>query len=47
MYEGAEATVQDFAERIAGVLARNALGRSVDEQVRSGRLTLEQEPPEC
>jgi hypothetical protein len=47
MYEGAEATVQDFAERIAGVLACNALGRSVDEQVRSGRLTLEQEPPGC
>jgi hypothetical protein len=47
MYAVAEATVQDFVERIAGVLARNALGRSVDEQVRSGRLTLEQEPPGC
>ncbi len=41
----AEATVQDFVERIAGVLAHNALARSVEEQVRSGRLTLEDEPP--
>lgn len=47
LYGVAEATVQDFVERISGVLARNALGRSVDEQVRSGRLTLEQEPPGC
>lgn len=43
----AQLTVDDFVETIAEVLARNALGRSVDEQVRSGRLTLDQEPPGC
>lgn len=47
IYAVAEATVQDFVERIASVLARNALGRSVDEQVRSGRLTFDEEPPGC
>ena len=47
MYAVAEATVQDFVEQVAGVLARNALGRSLDEQVRSGRLTLDQDPPGC
>ena len=43
----AQLTLDDFVENIAAVLARNALGRSVDEQVRSGRLTLDQEPPRC
>ncbi len=45
MYAVAQATLQDFVQSIAGVLARNALGRSVDEQVRAGRLTLESDPP--
>lgn len=40
MYAVAQATVEDFVERIAGVLARNALGRSVAEQVDAGQLTL-------
>lgn len=44
MYAVAQATVEDFVERIAAVLARNALGRSVSEQVDSGRLTLDQDP---
>lgn len=43
----AQATVGDFVQGIASVLGRNALGRSVDEQVTSGRLTLDQEPPGC
>jgi hypothetical protein len=37
----AKTAVEDFVERVAGILARNALGRSVDEQVTSGRLTLD------
>ena len=45
MYAVAQATVEDFVERIAAVLARNALGRSVSEQVDSGQLTLDQDPP--
>lgn len=40
MYAVAEATVDDLTERIARVLARNALGRSVAEQVKAGQLTL-------
>jgi hypothetical protein len=44
MYAVAQATVEDFVERIAAVMARNALGRSVSEQVASGRLTLDQDP---
>jgi len=39
----AKATVEDFIQRVAGVLSRNALGRSVDEQVMAGRLTLDRE----
>jgi len=35
LYTVAEATIQDFVEQIAGVLARSALGRSVDEQVKA------------
>ena len=45
MYAGAQATVEDFVERIAGVLSRNALGRSVAEQVDAGQLTLDRDPP--
>jgi hypothetical protein len=44
MYALAQATVQDFVERIASVLARNALGRSVADQVDAGTLTLERDP---
>jgi hypothetical protein len=40
----AQATVEDFVERIAGVLARNALGRSVAEQVDAGQITLDPDP---
>lgn len=39
----AKATVEDFVQRVAGVLSRNALGRSVDEQVTAGRLTLDRD----
>lgn len=45
MYAVAQATVEDFVERIAGVLARNALGRSVAEQVDAGQLTLDRDLP--
>lgn len=45
MYGVAQATVEDFVERIAAVLTRNALGRSVSEQVAGGRLTLDEESP--
>jgi hypothetical protein len=45
MYAVAEATVEDFVERIAGVLARSALGRSVAEQADAGQLTLDRDPP--
>lgn len=45
MYAVARSTVNDFVKRIAGVLARNALGRSVAEQVDAGRLTLDRDPP--
>jgi hypothetical protein len=41
----AKETIKDFVDRVAGVLARNALGRSVDEQVRAGHLTLDVDPP--
>lgn len=41
----AKETIRDFVERIAGVLVRNALGRSVAEQVRAGHLTLDVDPP--
>jgi hypothetical protein len=44
-YGVAPATVEDFVKRIAGVLARNALGRSVAEQVDAGHLTLDRDPP--
>ena len=37
----AKSAVEDFVERVAGILARNALGRSVDDQVTSGHLTLD------
>lgn len=40
----AQATVDDFVERVAAVLSRNALGRSVAEQVDSGTLTLDSDP---
>lgn len=39
----AKTAVEDFVERVAGILAKNALSRSVDEQVTSGRLTLDQQ----
>jgi hypothetical protein len=45
MYAVAQATVEEFVERIAGVLARNALGRSVAEQVDAGQLTLDRDLP--
>ncbi len=38
----AKATVEDFVQRVAGILARNGLARTVDEQVMSGRLTLDE-----
>lgn len=44
MHAIAQATVEDFVERIAAVLARNALGRSVSEQVDAGRLRLDRDP---
>jgi hypothetical protein len=45
MHAVAQATVEDFVERTAGVLARNALGRSVAEQVDAEKLTLDADPP--
>lgn len=39
----AKATAEDFVQRVAGILARNALGRSVDQQVASGQLTMDSE----
>lgn len=36
----AKATVEDFAQRVAGILSLDALARSVDEQVTSKRLSL-------
>lgn len=45
MYAVAQATIEDFVERIADVLARNALGRTVAEQVDAGKLTLDPDPP--
>lgn len=47
MFGVAQATLNDFVQSIAAVLAHNALGRSVDEQVTAGRLTLESDPPGC
>ncbi|HXN78862.1 MAG TPA: hypothetical protein VN965_08855 [Candidatus Dormibacteraeota bacterium] len=44
LYAVAHATVEDFVKRIAGVLARNALGRSVAEQVDAKQLTLDGDP---
>jgi hypothetical protein len=41
----ARETIKDFVQRVATVLARNALGRSVAEQVRAGHLTLDVDPP--
>jgi hypothetical protein len=41
----AKETIEDFVERVGAVLARNALGRSVDEQVTAGHLTLDVDPP--
>lgn len=41
----AKETIEDFVQRVASVLARNALGRSVDEQVRAGHLRLDVDPP--
>jgi hypothetical protein len=45
MYAVAQATIEALVERIASVLARNALGRSVAEQVDAGQLTLDPDPP--
>lgn len=47
MHTVAQSTVEAFVHSIVAVLARNALGRTVDEQVSSGRLTLDEEPPGC
>lgn len=44
MHAVAEATVEDFVERVAAVLARNALGRSVADQVAAGRLAVGEDP---
>ena len=44
LYPVAEATVQNFVERCARVLSRNALGRSASEQEAEGRLVREEEP---
>jgi hypothetical protein len=41
----AKETIKDLVERVASVLARNALGRSVAEQVTAGHLTLDLDPP--
>jgi hypothetical protein len=41
----AKETINDLVERVAGVLARNALGRTVAEQVKAGHLTLDVDPP--
>lgn len=43
LYGVAEATVDEFVERVAAVLSRNALGRSVAEQEAEGRLVREEE----
>lgn len=43
--EVAHATAENFLERIAGVLGRNALGRTVAEQVAAGSITLDSDPP--
>jgi len=37
----AKATVEDFVQRVAGILARNALGIAVDEPVKAGHRTLD------
>lgn len=41
----AKETIEDFVERIGSVLARDALGRSVAEQVSAGHLTLDLDSP--
>ena len=41
MRDVAQATADDFVRRVAGVLARNALARTVAEQVGKGTLTLD------
>ena len=41
LYPVAAATVEDFVERVARVLSRNALSRSVSEQEAEGRLVRE------
>jgi hypothetical protein len=43
LYGVAEATVDEFVERVAAVLSRNALGRSVAEQEAETRLVREEE----
>lgn len=37
----AKATVEDFVQRVAAILARNGLARAVDEQVTYGRLIMD------
>ena len=44
LYSVAKATVENFLERCARVLSRNALGRSASEQEAGGRRVREEEP---
>jgi hypothetical protein len=43
LYGVAQATVDEFVERVAAILSRNALGRSVAEQEAEKRLVREEE----
>jgi hypothetical protein len=43
LYGVTEATLDEFVERVAAVLSRNALGRSVSEQEAEARLVREEE----
>ena len=44
MHSVAEATVEDFVHRVAAVVGRNALARTVAHQVEAGQLTLDSDP---
>lgn len=41
----AHATAENFLGRVAAVLGRNALGRTVAQEVASGQITLDTDPP--
>lgn len=40
----AQATAEDFVHRVGAIVERNALARTVSEQVEAGRLTLDTDP---